>query len=169
MKIKIVFILALAFILSISHLYSQVVAIGCIENSVDQVLPSDITLYFENKLLDFLFNEGIIVTSLPYSKKDVESYSSSSMMDFYFENEPDCLVVLYFLYEKSKRYEEYKRKNVLPCKSIYCKMFKNGKKEPLYKEEILLDKAEGVGIYQKVDFCLLQFKRKILEKIRGNL
>lgn len=169
MKNKIIFSIVLTLAFSNLPVYSQVVAIACMENSIEQVLPSDITLYFENKLLDSLFNAGVIVTSLPYSKKDIASYNETSMLDFYFENEPDFIITLYFLYEKSKRYDEYKRKNVLPCKSIYCKIFKNGKEQPLYKDEVLLDEAEGVGIYQKVDFCLSKFKEKILEKIRGNL
>lgn len=169
MRNKITVSLVIALILLNLPVYSQVVAVACIENFQDQQLPTDITLYFENKLLDSLFNDGAIVTSLPYSKKDQEDYNNSSMADFYFESEPDYLIVLYFLYEKSKRYEEYKRKNVLPCKSIACKIFKNGKKDILYKDEIILDKAEGVGIYQKVDFCLSKFNSKILEKIRGSL
>jgi len=95
MKSKI--IISLFFIFLSLPIYSQVVAVACIENSIDQVLPSDITLYFENKLLDSLFNAGCIVTSLPYSKKDMASFRKATQIDFYFESEPDCLIVLYFL------------------------------------------------------------------------
>lgn len=162
------YVVFLTFGVLLQHLHSQVVATVCMENKHSEKLPSDATLYMENKLMDVFFDEGFIVTNLPYAKEEIDFYRSYRKNQYAFETEPDYLVILYFLYEGKKRYDEIKRKNILPCQAIYCKVIKRNSSQVLYEKMFELEKLDASGIYKKLDFCLSVFNEKITEAIRGS-
>lgn len=146
--------------------YAQVVATVCIENKHTEKSPCDATLYVENKLMDVFFDEGFIVTNLEYIKEEIGFYNSYKKEQYTFESDPDYLVVLYFSYKDIKKYDEARRKNLLPCKNIYCKVIKRSSSKVLYEEMFELEKINGIGIYKKLDFCLTVFNEKIVDAIR---
>lgn len=146
--------------------YAQVVATVCIENKHTEKSPCDATLYVENKLMDVFFDEGFIVTNLECIKEEIGFYNSYKKEQYTFESDPDYLVVLYFSYKDIKKYDEARRKNLLPCKNIYCKVIKRSSSKVLYEEMFELEKINGIGIYKKLDFCLTVFNEKIVDAIR---
>lgn len=170
MKKKYVFITFLCiFLSSLLPLASQVVSVASIESKHKEKMPSDVTLYFENVILDFFFNEGFILTSLPYLKADKEDYKKYESSSFSFDTEPDYLLVVYFLYESPKRYDESTRSNLLPCKELYCRLLKVKDSSELYSDEFLLDSIDNVkGIFRKIDICLSKIKSKVVDAIRRN-
>jgi len=170
MKKKYLFIAFLYLFLSSSlPLTSQVVSVASIESKHQEKMPSDVTLYFENAVLDFFFNEGLILTSLPYLKADKDEYEKYGSSSFFFDTEPDYLLIVYFIYDTPKRYDTSTRTNLLPCKKICCKLLKTKGNLELYKDEFLLDSiSHGMGIFRKVDVCLSTIKSKVIDAIRRN-
>lgn len=167
LTVKKYFIFLYSF-LSLS-LFSQVVMTSCIENMHEQKCGCEATLYCENKLLESFFNEGLIVTTLPYTNLSFEKWNKLEVSNFAIEDEPDYFIMLYFSYENQKKYNEFTRKNILPCKSIHCKILKKKVNLPIYDKEFVLDEIKDAGIYKKLDFCIEKIKIQIMKKIRGNL
>lgn len=158
------YVVVLAF--GMHALYAQVVATVCIENKHTEKPPSEVTLYIENKLMDNFFDKGFIVTNLPYMKEEISFYSSYKKDQYVFESDPDYIVLLYFSYEGKKKYDEARRKNILPCKAIYCKVIKRKSSQVLYEQMFVLEKLDVIGIYKKLDFCLSVLDEKIVDAIR---
>ncbi len=164
---KIVFTLYLVILVfGMQSLYSQVVATVCIENKHTEKVPSDITLYIENKLMDKFFDEGFIVTNLPYMREEIVFYNSYKREQYVFDGEPDYVIILYFLYEGRKKYDEARRKDILPCKSIYCKVIKRKSSNVLYEKMFELEKLEILGLYRKLDYCLSVLNLEAVDAIR---
>ncbi|MGP1437829.1 MAG: hypothetical protein ACTTKH_02010 [Treponema sp.] len=160
---------AICLAFGMQNLHSQVVATICIENKHSESLPNYATLYIENKLMDSFFNEGFIVTNLPYIKEEIDSFNSYKKNQYAFDSEPDYLILLYFSYEGRKKYDETRRKNILPCKAIYCKVIKRNSSNILYEKAFELEKIlNDSNIYKKLDFCLSMLNEKIVEAIRGS-
>ena len=157
------------FLSSNLPLTSQVVSVATIESMHKEKLPSDVTLYFENAILNFFFDEGFILTSLPYTKAEKEDYEKYSGSSFFFDTKPDYLLIVYFLYESPKRYDESMRTNLLPCKELHCKLLKMKDNSDLYKDEFLLDSIDHVkGMFRKIDVCLSKIKSEIIGAVRRN-
>ena len=164
---KIIFSLYAIFsIFATKAIHAQVVATVCIENKHSEKSPCDATLYIENKLMGAFFDEGFIVTNLPYIKEEISFYKSYKKGQYTFESDPDYIVLLYFSYKDKKQYDEFKRKNILPCENIYCKLIKRSSSEKLFDEMFELEKVNAVGLYKKLDFCLSVFNKKTVEAIR---
>lgn len=164
---KIVFSLFVAvFAFVMQSVYSQVVATVCIENKHMEKFPCDATLYIESKLMDAFFDDGFIVTNLPYMREEISFYDSYKKNQYVFESDPDYIVLLYFLYNGKKKYDEAKRKNVLPLRSIYCKVVKRSSSQMLYEQMFELEKLNAIGMYKKLDFCLSVFNEKVVDAIR---
>ena len=164
---KIIFSLSIFILASLVRgLYAQVVATVCIENKHSEKPPCDVTLYIENKLMDAFFDEGFIVTNLPYIKEEIDFYNSYKREHYVFDSEPDYIILLYFSYQGKKKYDEARRKNVLPCQDIHCKVIKRDSSQVLYEEMFELEKLNSTGIYKKLDFCLSVLNEKIWDAIR---
>lgn len=164
---KIVFSLYISvLVFGMQCIYAQVVATVCIENKHAEKPPCDVTLYIENKLMDVFFDEGFIVTNLPYMKEEISFYNSYRKDQYAFESEPDYIILLYFSYEGKIKYDEARRKNVLPCQSIYCKVINRSSSRVLYEKVVELEKLSAVGIYRKLDVCVSELNEKIVNAIR---
>ena len=164
---KIIFSLCVAvFAFVMQSVNAQVVATVCIENKHTEKFPCDVTLYIENKLMDAFFDDGFIVTNLPYIKEEISFYDSYKKNQYVFESDPDYIVLLYFLYNGKKKYDEAKRKDILPCRNIYCKLIKRSSSQMLYEEMFELEKLSVIGMYKKLDFCSSVFNEKVVDAIR---
>lgn len=157
------------FLFEIEIAHAQVVATACIESVHDESIPSELTLYLENRLMDSFFNAGLIVTTFPYAKGKLKDYLEANLSTFSFENDIDYFILVYFLYEKNRKYDEFKRGNLLPCKELYCKVFEVNGNKLLYEEKFNLDDFKALGTYKKLDMCFLQLEQNIIKSIRGNL
>ena len=146
--------------------YAQVVATVCIENKHGEKPPCDVTLYIENRLMDAFFDSGFIFTNLPYIKEEIDFYNSYKREQYAFESEPDYIVLLYFSYDGKRKYDEAKRKNLLSCQSIYCKVIKRNSSKVLYEKLFELEKLNTVSIYKKLDFCVSELNEKVVDAIR---
>lgn len=167
MKFNLLFVIFIFFLFSFGMTANtQVVAVSCIESEHNEKLPSDVTLYFENTLLGFLFNEGFIVTSLPYKKENFDNFKRERVEDLQFENDPDFIILLYFMYEENRKYDEFKRKNLLPCIQISLTILDLKRKASLINEDFLLNDMSEKLMYKKVDALFLKIKEKILKSIR---
>jgi len=183
MKTKFVFALLILLLFPNFSSYAQVVAVSCIENEHSEKLPSDVTLYFENELLGALFDEGLIVTSLQYRKTSEQDFykgakgsvlpvSTNEKQEALdgviseFESEPDFVVLIYFVYDANKKYDEFKRKNLLPCTQIACRVLDFKKSVELQRCSFLFGDMEGKVMFKKVDFCFLKIKDLILNTVR---
>lgn len=166
MKKIFVSLYVIVFAFAMHEVYAQVVAIVCIENNHTEKPPCDVTLYIENRLLDAFFNEGFIITNLPYMKEEISFYNSYKKEQYKFESEPDYIVILYFLYEGRKKYDEARRKDILPCKDIRYKVIKRSSSQILCEQIFELEKLDVIGIYKKLDFCISRVKEKVVDSIR---
>ena len=165
-KIKLLIAISMFSLLVFTYGNAQVVAVSCIESEHAEKMPSDITLYFENELLGFLFDEGLIVTSVPYRKENIESFNKSKLESIHFEDEVDFVIVIYFMYEKNKKYDEFKRKNLLPCNQISCKVIRVKDNIEVDSCHFAFNEMKEKGMFNKVDVCLLKMKEIILNSIR---
>lgn len=164
---KIIFSLyGIFLIFGIGTIHAQVVATVCIENKHSEKFPCDVTLYVENKIMGAFFDEGFIVTNLPYRKEEISFYNSYKKAQYAFESDSDYIILLYFSYKDKKQYDEFRRKNILPCENIYCKLIKRSSSEVFFDEIFELEKMDVVGIYKKLDFCLSVLIKKTVDAIR---
>jgi len=166
MKIKFLSVVSIFSLFLSAYANAQVVAISCIESEHAEKTPSDVTLYFENNLLGSLFDEGLIVTSLPYKKASLQDFNKSSVKDLQFESEPDYVALIYFVYNENKKYDEFKRKNLLPCTQISCRVLNVKSSIELDNCNLLFSDMEKQVMFKKVDVSFLKIKELILKAIR---
>jgi len=166
MKGKLLLAISIFYLFMVVCANAQVVAVSCIENEHIEKTPSDVTLYFENELLASLFDEGLIVTSLPYKKESVEDFKKAQINSLQFESEPDFVALIYFMYDENKKYDEFRRKNLLPCTQILCRVIALREDIELEKCDFAFTDIEEKVMFKKVDFCFLKIKEIILKSIR---
>ena len=165
-KAKLIFAVSIFFLFSFICANAQVVAVSCIESVHTEKMPSEITLYFENELLSSLFDNGMIVTSLPYMKENIEDFKKRTLRSLQLEEGIDFVALIYFKYEESKRYDEFRRKNLLPCIQILCRMMNVKTGVEIDSCDFSFSEIEGKVMFTKVDFCLSKIKELILKSIR---